>query len=129
MVLPTAQVWKMQIQISTVLVQEYDTHRNTRVFIVMYITVFVLLLLLLFGGGGGAAAAVFVIIIIICEYKLQSNKEDFYCEICIMRTSYKSDLANLETGFMEFPIPFRINVQENHCCDRTVVYLILHKSM
>jgi hypothetical protein len=115
----------MQIQISTVLVQEYDTHRKTRVFIVMYITVFVLLLLLLFG----AAAAVFVIIIIICEYKLQSNKEDFYCEICIMRTSYKSDLANLETGFMAFSIPFRINVQENHCCCRTVVYLILHKSM
>lgn len=110
MVLPTAQVWKMQIQISTVLVQEYDTHHKTRVFIVMYITVFVLLMMLLLFGGGGGGGAVFVIIIIICECKLQSNKKDFYCEICIMRTSYKSDLANLETGFMAFPIPFRINV-------------------
>jgi hypothetical protein len=80
-VLPTAQLWKMQIQISNVLVQEYDTHCKTRVFIVMYISVFVLLLLLFGGGGGGggggAAAAVFVIIIIIREYKLQSNKENF----------------------------------------------------
>jgi hypothetical protein len=92
MVLPTAQDWKMQIQTSTVLVQEYDTHCEARVFIAMCIIVFVLLLLFVSGGGdrvGVVATAVFVIIIIICEYKLQSNKEEFYCEICIMKTSYK----------------------------------------
>ena len=71
-VLPSAQVWKMQIQISTVLVQEYNTHHKTRVFIVTYYIVFVMLLLQLFGGGG-----VFIIIIIISEYKLQSKKEHF----------------------------------------------------
>jgi hypothetical protein len=49
----------------------------------MYINIFVLL----FGGGGGGA--VFVIVIIIYKYKLQRNKVDFYCENCIMRTSYK----------------------------------------
>jgi len=59
------------------------------VFTVMYINVFVLLLLLLLFGGGGGGAAVFVIIIIIYEYKLQRNKEDFYCENCRMRTSHK----------------------------------------
>ena len=62
----------MQIQISTVLVQEYNTHHKTRVFIVTYYIVFVMLLLQLFGGGG-----VFIIIIIISEYKLQSKKEHF----------------------------------------------------